>query len=330
MRRRWIALAFVGAVAGGIYVANASWLADAPDGVPGVLAHRGVHQTFSREGLTRDTFTATRIDPPTNSYLENTLPSMRASFAAGASAIEVDVHPTTDGEFAVFHDWTLDCRTNGSGVSRRQTMAHLRTLDVGFGYTADGGRTFPFRGKGVGMMPTLHEVLSAFPGRTILINIKSRDPTESERLVAYLQAHGHPTDRRLWVWVAGAAHDRLRELAPQAIVDSKPRAERCAKQYLALGWSGHVPAACRGASIYVPTNLRWAYWGWPNRFLDRMEKAGAQVILVGPYGEGEPGVSHPSQLDAVPDGYDGLIMTDHIETIGPEVRRRWRASARAS
>ena len=112
--RRWIALTFVGAVAGGIYLANASWLADAPDGVPGVLAHRGVHQTFSREGLTRDTCTATRIDPPTNPFLENTIPSMRASFAAGASAIEVDVHPTTDGEFAVFHDWTLDCRTNGA------------------------------------------------------------------------------------------------------------------------------------------------------------------------------------------------------------------------
>ena len=32
--------------------------------------------------------------------------------------IEIDVHPTTDGQFAVFHDWTLDCRTNGAGVTR--------------------------------------------------------------------------------------------------------------------------------------------------------------------------------------------------------------------
>lgn len=323
MRRRWIVLGVVGLLAGGIYAANASWLAPEPGGVPGVLAHRGVHQTFDRQGLTRDTCTATRINPPTNPYLENTIPSMRASFAAGASAIEVDIHPTTDGEFAVFHDWTLECRTNGRGVTREQSMTYLKSLDVGFGYTADRGKTFPFRGKGVGLMPTLHEVLAAFPEKAVLINIKSRYPTESERLVAYLKARGHPTDRRLWVWAVGGAHDRLRELAPLARVDSKPRAKSCAKQYLTLGWSGHVPEACRGASVYVPNNLTWAYWGWPNRFLARMEKAGAHVVMVGPYGEDEPGVSQTSQLDAVPAGFTGLIMTDRIEIIGPEVRSRW-------
>ena len=36
---------------------------------------------------------------------------MRAAFAAGADIVEFDVHPTSDGQFAVFHDWTLDCRT---------------------------------------------------------------------------------------------------------------------------------------------------------------------------------------------------------------------------
>jgi len=323
MRRRWIAAGITGLMVGGIYFANASSLAAAPAGVPGVLAHRGVHQTFRREGIARDTCTATRMNPPTNPYLENTIPSMRASLAAGATAIEVDVHPTTDGEFAAFHDWRLECRTNGRGVTRRHSMAHLRTLDVGYGYTADGGRTFPFRGRGVGLMPTLHEVLAAFPGRTILINVKSRDSTESDRLVAYLRTHGHPVDRRLWVFAEGAAHDRLRALAPQARVDSKQRSKSCVIRYLALGWSGHVPDACRGATVFVPTNLRWAYWGWPNRFIARMESAGASVVLMGPYGGDEPGISQPEQLDAVPPGFPGTIMTDHIERIGPEVRRRW-------
>lgn len=44
---------------------------------------------------------------------------------------------------------------------------------------------------------------------------------------------------------------------------------------------------------------------------------------MGPRGQGEPGVSQVSQLDAVPAGFPGMIMTDHIELIGPEVRRRW-------
>jgi len=321
MRRRWIALGAVLTGCAALYLANASWLAPVPTGVPGVLAHRGVHQTFRREGLTNETCTATRMNPPTNPYLENTIPSMRASFAAGATVVEVDVHPTADGEFAVFHDWTLDCRTDGHGVTREQTMATLRTLDLGYGYTADGGRTHPFRGKGVGLMRTLHEVLTAFPGR-ILINIKSADPTESERLVAYLEARGHPVDERLWVYAVGAAHDRLRELAPRARVDSKQRGRECVIRYLALGWTGHVPEACRNATVGVPVDLRRIYWGWPNRFLHRMDDAGARVVLLGPYGEGEIGISEVGQLDAVPDGFGGMVLTDHVETIGPEVRRR--------
>ena len=65
-------------------------------------------------------------------------------------------------------------------------MAELRPLDVGYGYTADGGQTFPFRGKGVGLMPSLSEVLAAFPDQRLLINVKSHDRSEGEKLAAVL------------------------------------------------------------------------------------------------------------------------------------------------
>jgi hypothetical protein len=55
-----------------------------------------------------------------------------------------------------------------------------------YGYTADGGKTFPFRGKGVGLMPTLDEVLAAFPDKPLLINVKSNDPAEGRKLAEYL------------------------------------------------------------------------------------------------------------------------------------------------
>ena len=147
----------------GVYLNNTSLLAQHHGARPVLLAHRGIAQRFDEHGLTNNTCTATRILPPTHDYLENTIRSMQAGFNAGADIVELDVHPTTDGQFAVFHDWTLDCRTDGHGVTREQTMASLKRLDIGYGYTADGGRTFPFRGKGVGLMPTLGEVLSAFP-----------------------------------------------------------------------------------------------------------------------------------------------------------------------
>ncbi|CAA9512641.1 MAG: hypothetical protein AVDCRST_MAG39-2120 [uncultured Sphingomonadaceae bacterium] len=60
-----------------------------------------------------------------------------------------------------------------------------------------------------------------------------------------------------------------------------------------------------------------------SRFLHRMKRANAQVMLVGPVGHDEPMVSEPAQLDTVPASFPGLIATDHVERIGWEVRRRW-------
>ena len=98
-----------------------------------LLAHRGVAQQFDRAGLTNETCTAARMLPPTHGYLENTIDSIRAAFEYGAHMVELDIHPTADGEFAVFHDWRLECRTDGSGVTRERSMAYLRTLDIGHG-----------------------------------------------------------------------------------------------------------------------------------------------------------------------------------------------------
>jgi glycerophosphoryl diester phosphodiesterase len=87
-----------------VYLFNAGWRVAPPAGELGLIAHRGVHQTFDNAGLGNDGRSASGIDPPSHDLLENTLASMQAAFAAGADIVEFDVHPTTDGQFAVFHD----------------------------------------------------------------------------------------------------------------------------------------------------------------------------------------------------------------------------------
>jgi glycerophosphoryl diester phosphodiesterase len=186
LRKRTILFIAIVVAAGGIWLNNSSLLSSRLAGSPAVLAHRGLAQDFDRKDLGSDTCTAERMLPPRHPFLENTIPSMETAFALGADALELDVHPTTDGKFAVFHDWTLDCRTEGKGETRAHAMSELKTLDVGYGYTADGGKTFPFRGKGIGMMPSLDEVLQRFPNRRFNINIKSNDPAEGEALAAWL------------------------------------------------------------------------------------------------------------------------------------------------
>lgn len=324
MRKRSILFLCALAAAGAIYFNNTSLLASRPTGGPVILAHRGLAQEFDRTGLTRDTCTAERMLPPRHDYLENTVRSMDAAFAMGADALELDVQPTIDGEFAVFHDWTVDCRTEGSGETRSHSMADLRKLDIGYGYTADGGATFPFRGTGIGLMPSLDEVITRFPDKSFHINVKSNDAGEGKALANYLATL--PTQRRTLLTVIGG--DRplaaVKDALPKIKTLSKKSLMRCLLRYEGLGWSGYVPEDCRGSTLLVPINVAPWLWGWPDRFLERMESVGTNVYLLGPYhgGEFSDGIDDPALLDRLPRGYSGGISTDQLDVIAPAVAQR--------
>ena len=325
MRKRYLALTGAGLVAAGLYVMNASWLAPAPAERPQVLAHRGVYQHFDGAGLTSKDCTATHIFKPTHGYLENTLPSMRAAFADGADTVGVMVHPTTDGQFVAFHDWTLDCRTDGHGETRSHTLAELKALDIGYGYTYDGGRTYPFRGAFRGAMPSLAEALDAFPDKRFLIVIKSNDATEADRLDAYLKAHPEIGTERLSVAAAERPIRRLAQLRPQLRAVSDAGVKACLYDYMALGWSGYMPKACRNVTIGLPLNYTGLMWGYPNRLQARFRAAGSYIYLAGPYrrkSEDINGINTPQQLAEVPKSWGMGVWTDSIEIIGPLVRAR--------
>lgn len=81
---------------------------------------------------------------------ENTLPALECALAAGFSHIEVDLHITSDGQIAVFHDPMLDRTTNGTGPVTEKSMNELRALDA-------GGWFDPFFAGT--RIPTLDEVL---------------------------------------------------------------------------------------------------------------------------------------------------------------------------
>jgi glycerophosphoryl diester phosphodiesterase len=292
---------------------------------PQIIAHRGPHQRFHTEGLTSETCTAARMLAPTHGYLENTLPSIRAAFELGADVVEIDVHPTTDGEFAVFHDWTLDCRTEGKGVTRQQPMAYLRTLDVGWGYTADGGRTYPFRGKGKAMMPTLHEVVRAFPRRAFLVNVKSDDPREAELLDAYLRARRIGAER-LSFYGGARPMLRLRELRPGVKATFRLEAQDCLLKVLAAPPDAPAPESCRNSgTLGLPLNLAASVPGGAAALQQRMSPQGVTVQMVGVVDLRAPavtGIDTLEDLAQLPSGWRGGVVTDRIEVIGPALKPR--------
>lgn len=290
-----------------------------------LVAHRGMAQTYHREDLDNQTCTATRIYPPEHPYLENTIASMQAAFDAGADIVEFDIHPTTDGQFAVFHDWTLDCRTEGKGVTREQAMTTLKTLDIGYGYTADGGKTFPFRGKGIGLMPTMEDVFAAFPQRRLLINIKSNDPSEGELLADRLLKLPEARRAQLMAYGGAAPIARLQARIPKFRAMSRTTLVSCGTRYIAYGWSGAIPAACHDTIVMLPSNATGLIWGWPNLFLERMENAGTLVFVTGPiaWQASSPGTSGIDDLAAArqfPQNFPGGIWTNRIDRIASHFR----------
>jgi len=302
-----------------VWLGNSSVLVKPFAAHPTLLAHRGVHQDYSHEGVRDDTCTATHILPVRHAYIEDTLPSMAAAFQEGADVVDFDVHPTTDAKWVVFHDWNLDCRTNGHGVTRAHMLAYLQSLDVGYGYTADEGKTYPLRGKGVGLMPSLADVLTRFPDKHFLLHIKSNDPKEGEALGRTLLALP-PAQRQLLAVTGGELPiAAIRRTLPEIETMSPKSIKRCITQYILLGETGYVPRACRNTVLFVPVNIAPWLWGWPDRFLRRMDAAGTRVFAVDDYkAGGTKGLNDRADYKKLPNGYTGGIWTDQIEAVKSE------------
>ncbi|MBY0121992.1 glycerophosphodiester phosphodiesterase family protein [Bacillus sp. S/N-304-OC-R1] len=311
---------FIVILAAFMFFNNSSFFTKDSENVPFLLAHRGMGQTFSMEGITGDTCTAERIFAPEHPYLENTIPSMEAAFKAGADMVELDVQPTKDGQFAVFHDWTLECRTNGKGVTREYTMEELKRLDIGYGYTADAGKTYPFRGKGVGLMPSLDEVLHHFPKAEFLIHVKSNDPAEGVQLAEYLGKL--PKERLIQFTVYGGDEPiySLQEALPNLRVMSKATLKSCMLPYITIGWTGYVPSSCHHTQIHLPETYASWMWGWPVKFINRMDGVDTRVILVAGDGGWSEGFDGEQDLERIPKKFHGGIWTNRIDIVAPIIK----------
>lgn len=119
---------------------------------------------------------------------ENTLAAFARAAALGADAIETDARLTRDGVVVLFHDADTRRITGQPGRIEARTLAEVARLDAGWAFTS-GGRTFPFRGCGVGV-PTLEEALDAFPGMRFNVEAKTDDPALAEALAAVVRGRG--------------------------------------------------------------------------------------------------------------------------------------------
>lgn len=144
---------------------------------------------------------------------EGTLYAFKQALALGVDVLEMDLRTTRDGFLVVMHDPAVDRTTDGTGAVRDFTLVELKKLDAAFNWSADGGRIYPLRGKGI-RIPILTEVFSEFPDTRLNIEIKEEDPAVISALCENIKKYDM-TDQ---VMVAAFKSDILkafRRICPQ-------------------------------------------------------------------------------------------------------------------
>ena len=204
-----------------------------------------------------------------------------------------------------FHDLRLDLATDRTGAVGDLPYAEVAGADAGFRVSGDGGRSFPFRGRGA-RIPRLAELL-AWPG--IRVNIDPKTDACVVPLVALVERLG-AWDRVGFGSFSGRRLRRIRALSGgRACTSMGPRAVAVARAAAATGRMPRQGADC----LQVPPRVG----GLPvvtGRFVRAAHRSGLPVHVWT--------VNDETTMHALLDlGVDG-VMTDRPRLLCRVLRDR--------
>jgi glycerophosphoryl diester phosphodiesterase len=234
---------------------------------------------------------------------ENTLEAFLLAAEAGAGGLELDVHMTLDKEIVVIHDATVDRTTQGSGTVAEMTLNELRSLDAGYRFSPDGGRTYPYRGRGF-RVPTLAEVYEEFPQSYVNIDMKEAQPGVEEAVLRVIRDAGGEA-RILVVSSDHAVVRRFRRVCGGGISTGASRLEtgvfyllsrlHLERLYRPTYDALQVPVEHRGFTLVTP------------RFLQAAHRVGVRVDVWT--------INDPDEMRRLLDIGVDVIMTDRPEAL---------------
>lgn len=138
---------------------------------------------------------------------EGTLSSILRSIEAGATAVEVDVRTSSDGELFLLHDSTLDRTTNGKGNASSLSLAALQKLDAGSWYDDI------YKGEKI---PSLKEAAGTCKGKIdLLLDLKEQGEEYDRKVAEVIRRFGDPAQTIVGVRSVAQA-ERFRDYLPEA------------------------------------------------------------------------------------------------------------------
>jgi glycerophosphoryl diester phosphodiesterase len=217
--------------------------------------------------------------------VENTLPAFAAALELGAHYLETDVHGSKDGIAVVSHDPDLSRLAGESGLVSERTLAELQRIPLG-----------------PATIPSLAEVLDAFPEARFNIDIKSADAVPGA--IDAIRATGAQqrvlvtsfSDRRRRAVVSA-----LPGVATSASAGSFLRALVAGK----AGVTGLLRSALAGVdAVQVPERVL-SLAVTTERFVGRLHAAGVEIHVWT--------INDPADMERLLDlGVDGLV-TDRTD-----------------
>ncbi len=204
---------------------------------------------------------------------ENTLESFDLAAKQNSDGIELDIHLTSDGQLAVFHDETLERTTNGTGLVESYTMEKLRQFDASILHPT-------YKGAKISSLP---EVLDFVRGTSLRLNIEIKEeripnPALVEQLAKLIRDFGL-VERTMYCSFNHYSLLELRTVMPNACIGllyhgglvnpwvyAQSIGADCLHPFFRFGlMDGQVENAHRaGLKVNVwtvdePSDMRWVY-----------------------------------------------------------------------
>eukprot|EP00271_Cylindrocystis_brebissonii_P007337 TRINITY_DN20717_c0_g1_i3.p1 TRINITY_DN20717_c0_g1~~TRINITY_DN20717_c0_g1_i3.p1 ORF type:complete len:371 (+),score=36.03 TRINITY_DN20717_c0_g1_i3:157-1113(+) len=224
----------------------------------------------------------------------------------GTQMLEFDIQKTRDGHLIIMHNTDVDGTTNGTGRVSSLTLEEIRKLDAGYSFSPDGGKTFPYRGKGL-QVPTLHEVLSEFvPVERLVFYLDFKEPDAVKGTMELVREYGIE-ERVICGAVPPAANKEVLRLKPPC-VPTTPDINSMIFLYvcylLGLLWLVPLRHEIVGTTVY-----RWGYRVLTENMVKAFHKRNRLMAVFGDYIDSKEG-----QMDCMALGCDFLV-TDRPDVL---------------
>jgi len=151
---------------------------------------------------------------------ENTILALEAAVDIGVDVLESDIRFTKDNVPILYHDEDLVRITGKDEKVRKKKLDELMQFDLGYNFTTDVGRTYPFRGRGLTVV-TLEEALKRFPD--IILNLDIKDTfKEAPDEVARILLENQRTEKIMIASFHPRQLKRFRKKAPMIPTSAHP------------------------------------------------------------------------------------------------------------